>query len=187
MRVLIVALPALLAAGCVSQQMAPPQPTLQAIQLLRSANYPAMRVGDFAPAPTLSPSANKSMAIRGLTLSSPYDNSFAKYLGATLEADLRGAGKLDPNSDLVVEGLLTQSYDDAGIGTGAAMLGSKFTLLRAGKLVFEKELNVDAHWDSNFVGAVAIPDAANNYTSLYDKLVLKLFSDNDFRTAIEAH
>jgi hypothetical protein len=90
-------------------------------------------------------------------------------------------GKLDPNSDLVVEGLLTASDVDSSVGT--AKLGAKFSLKRAGKPVFEKTLSVDAKWESTFIGAVAIPDAMNNYYALYDKLTLSLLTDADFKAA----
>jgi hypothetical protein len=121
--------------------------------------------------------------MRSVVLSSPYDGSFAKYLAKTIDTDLAAGGKLDPNSDLVINGLLTASDETDGMSEGDAELGAKFTLTKGGKVIFEKQMLVGAHWDSNFVGAVAIPDAINNYTSLYDKLAIKLFEDKDFAAA----
>jgi len=178
---LIVALAGLAVSGCVSVKMGSPQPSLQTLEALRASDYPAMRVGAFAPAPGLPASLDRSAGIRAVSLSSPEDGSFAKYLGKTLETDLRMTGKLDPNSDLVVDGLLTASEVDSSVGT--AKLGAKFSLTRDGKPVFEKTLWVDAKWESTFVGAVAIPDAINNYTALYDKLALSLLTDADFKVA----
>ena len=44
-------------------------------------------------------------------------------------------------------------------------------------------MSVDAKWESTFIGAVAIPDAMNNYYALYDKLTLSLLTDADFKAA----
>jgi hypothetical protein len=161
--------------------MGSPQPSLQTLEALRASDLPAMRVGSFALAPGLPAELDKSAGVRAASLTSPEDGSFAKYLGKTLETDLRMTGKLDPNSDLVVEGLLTANDVDSSVGT--AKLGAKFSLLRAGKPVFEKTLSADAKWESTFIGAVAIPDAINNYTALYDKLALSLLTDADFKAA----
>ena len=109
----------------------------------------------------------------------------AKYLGNALENDLRMGGKLDPKADLVLEGLLTASDLDTGMDTGKGNLGAKFSLKRDGKSIFEKDLSVQAQWDSSFVGAVAIPEAINQYTALYDKLATALFTDSDFKAAVK--
>jgi len=185
-RYLLIVLVGLTASGCISQNMAAPQPSMPVLEILRSSDLPVMQVGKFALAPGKSASLDKSVGIRSVSLSSPYEGSFAKYLQQTLETDLRAAGKLDANADTVLEGLLTQSDVDAGIGTGTAVLGAKFSLLKGGKSVFEKDLAVHAQWDSSFIGAVAIPDAVNQYSSLYEKLVLELVSDKDFKAAAKA-
>jgi hypothetical protein len=171
------------AAGCVTQPMTDHHPSMQVLELLRNGNLPAMRVGDFTPGPGLSPRDDQSLGIRALTLVSPYDHSFSKYLQKSLEADLQLAGKLDPASSLTIEGELTDSRIDAGIGTGSATLSGKFELLKSGKQAFEKSFSVRAEWDSAFVGATAIPDAANQYTSLYDKLIVEFLADPDFKAA----
>lgn len=180
-QIFVLALAGFAASGCVSVKMGSPQPSLQTLEALRTGDLPAMRVGTFALAPGLPASLDTSAGVRAASLSSPEGGSFAKYLGKTLETDLRMTGKLDPNSDLVVEGLLTASAVNSSVGT--ANLGAKFSLVRAGKPVFEKSYSVDAKWEATFIGAVAIPDAINNYTALYDKLALSLLTDADFKAA----
>ncbi len=93
------------------------------------------------------------------------------------------AGRFDPNSHLVLEGLLTRRDVDSTPGTGRAALAAHFTLRRDAAVVYEKDLDVDAKWDSSFLGAVAIPDAINNFTGLFDKLSVKLLSDPDLAAA----
>jgi hypothetical protein len=185
-RYLLIVVIGLAVSGCISRPLATPQPSMQALEVLRSSDMPAMRVGTFALAPGLPASLDKSVTIRSVTLVSPNDNSFAKYLGKALETNLQAAGKLDANSDLVFEGLLTQSDVDAGIGTGTASLGAKFSLLRGGKPVFEKDLVVHSRWDSSFIGAIAIPEAINQYTALYGNLISELMADKDVKTAARA-
>jgi len=171
-----------LVAGC-TQTLPPPQPSLAALEILRAGSLPRMHTGSFAPAPGLRPDVDQHVAIRSVVLNSPYDGSLSKYLGKAIDADLAAAGKLDPNSDLVISGLLTNSDESDGFSVGHAELSANITLTKAGRTVFQKDLAVEAHWDSNFVGAIAIPDAINNYTSLYDKLAIKLFEDKDFAAA----
>ncbi len=181
-KLIIIAL-AGLTAGC-AQSLGAHQVSLQAIEMLRADSIPAMRVGTFALAPGHNPSMDRSVTIRSVNLSSPDNGSFAAYLGKALEMDLRAAGKLDANSTLVVQGLLTDSKVDTGISTGDAVLGAKFSLSRGGSTVFEKDVTVRSQWDSSFVGAIAIPEAMNQYTALYDKLILQLLIDGDFRRAL---
>jgi hypothetical protein len=180
---LLLALLGVVVSGCVTQPMGTPQASMAVVQKLRAADLPAMKVGNFVPAPKLRAGADSSAEIRALTLVSPIDKSFAKYLGKTIEENLKAAGKLDPNTGLVVEALLTETDVDSTIGTGTAKLGAQFTLRRDGQSVFTKHLLVDDRWDSVFLGAVAIPDAANHYTMLYDRLAEALFTDADFLAA----
>ncbi len=184
-RILIVALTGLTLCAC-AQQMGSPQPSLQTLEAVRSSDIPAMRVGNFALAPGLPASLDKSVGSRSVSLQSPEGGSLSKYLAKTLETDLRTGGKLDPNADMVLEGLLTASDLNTGISTGDGKLGAKFSLMKGGKSIFEKDISVNAKWDSSFIGAVAIPEAINQYTALYDKLAAALFTDSDFKTAAKA-
>ena len=172
-----------LTAGC-AQSLGAHQVSLDAVQTLRGSDIPAMRLGTFALAPGRSAAMDKGVVIRSVNLTSPDGGSFASYLSKALETDLRAAGKYDESSVLVVQGLLTDSSVDAGISTGDAVLGAKFSLVRSGNAIFEKEITVRSKWDSSFVGAVAIPEAVNQYSALYDKLVLQFLTDADFKRAV---
>lgn len=175
----------LLAGGCATQ-MGAPRPSLPVLESLRSSGLPAMRVGQFARGPSLSASDDHSIGIRASSLSSPVNGSFAAYLGETLTQNLRAAGLLDANSNLVIEGLLTRSEVGSGLPNGHGALAARFTLTRNGQVLFDRELTVEAEWPSSFIGAEAIPEAANQYGALYNKVVLRLFSDPEFRAAARA-
>ena len=174
-----------LLAGC-AQTLGSHQASLASLETLRAADVPTMNVGQFSLAPGRETSMDRSVVIRSVVLSSPDDGSFASYLKNTLETDLRAAGKYDPNASLSIAGALSDSHVDSGLSDGGARLAARFALARDGKTVFEKELAVDAAWPSSFVGAIAIPDAINNYSSLYEQLAIKLFQDPDFRAAASA-
>jgi hypothetical protein len=173
---------ALVASGC-AVPMGAPKASLPVLEELRAGGLPPMQVGRFAPDPMLNPDKDRSVSIRSWTVSSPVEGSFAHHLGATLTANLRAAGKLDPGGALVVEGLLTDSEVSSGLPDGHARLGARFKLVRDGKPLFERPLKVEATWPSTFIGAEAIPDASYHFNQLFDQLVLKLVSDPDFKAA----
>ena len=180
---LIVAL-GLLAAGCTAQ-MGMPQASLSTIEKVRSPDIAVMRVGNFVPVPALAGAKDKSMSLRADSLTSPVDDSFAKYLGRTIEVNLKAAGKYDANSPLVLDGILTESDVRTPFGTSSGELGAKFTLVKSGSTVFEKHIEVTDQWESSVIAAIAVPDSINHYTALFDKLTAELFTDKDFVTALK--
>ena len=119
-------------------------------------DVPAIRIGTFGLGPKITPADDKSITIRAINVLKAPGGSFAGYLKSTLEADLKAGGKLDPDAPIVLQGLLTRSDLSSAIGTGTGVLGARFTLLKDGKTVFDKELTVNASWDSSFLGALAI-------------------------------
>jgi hypothetical protein len=174
---------ALSAAGCAAS-IGAVQPSFSAVEAVHQVDVPVMSVGTFAPGPKVE---DRSITVRAINVLKAPGGSFSGYLKSTLEADLKAGGKLDPGAPIVLQGVLTRSDLSSAIGTGTAVLGAHFTLLRDGKSVFEKDLSVNASWDSSFLGAVAIPDAINQYTALYEKLSVALLTDADFKAAVGAH
>ncbi len=182
LRALIAVAGCLTLAACAEAPLPPPEATLDNIQAVRAGNLPPLRVGAFTAAPGKPTEMDKSVAVRAGVQPAP-GGSFAKYLGDTLAADLKGAGKLDDSSTLVISGLVTETHLDSAMQSPHAALAAKFTLIRGGVTVFEKVLRVESSWDGDFMGAVAIPDAFNHYTGLFPKLAAALFADPDFQAA----
>lgn len=170
--------------GCAQVKLAAPAANVDNIQRIKASGMVPVAVGDFKLAPGKDPALDQKVSIRSNTFYSPYDSSFAKYLGETLNADLRGAGVLAPSSTTTIRGELTQSMVDASIGQGQGALAGRFIVQNEGKTSFDKELKVGATWESSFVGAVAIPAAINEYVALYHKLIGQLLDDPDFRKAV---
>ena len=170
--------------GCAQVKLAAPTASVDNIQRAKASGMAPVMVGDFKLAPGKDAALDQRVSIRSNSFYSPFDSSFAKYLGETLSADLRGAGVLAPSSTTTIRGELTQSMVDASIGQGQGALAGRFVVQKDGKTSFDKELKVGATWESSFVGAVAIPAAINEYVALYHKLVGQLLDDADFRKAV---
>ena len=169
-------------AACAMEPLPPPEATLDSIQAIRASGLPAIGVGAFSAAPGQPTEMDKEIVVRAGAQPAP-NGSFARYLGDTLAVQLKGAGKLDPNSTLIVSGVVTDTHADSAMPTARAALAAKFKLVRNGKPVFEKTLAVQSTWTSDFVGAVAIPDAFNHYVGLFSQLATKLFTDPEFVAA----
>jgi hypothetical protein len=168
---LVFALAAIGVSGCAMGALPPAQ-----------AHVAPMRVGAFTPAPGEATEMDRSVSVRAGVQSAP-GGSFATYLGDLLEADLKSAGRFDASSDLVVSGVVTHTHVDSGLPHGHAALGATFHVTRGGVTVLDKALSTNATWDSDFVGAAAIPDALNHYLGLFEQKVRDLAADPDFRAA----
>jgi hypothetical protein len=173
---------ALLAAlgGCAIAPLSAPQPNLESIQAIGAAGLAPLAVGAFSAAPGRPTEMDHTIHARADFDHAP-DGSFAKYLGDTLAAQLHAAGRLDPASPCVVSGVIT----DAGLVTQQAMsegrLAARFTVTRGGRVVFEKTFSVSDRWNSDYLAAVAVPDAFNHYAGFFPKLVGELLADRDFQ------
>lgn len=170
--------------GCASVKMPAPTASASTLEKLRTANLAPSAVGRFGLAAGLNPKIDQSVGgLRGSSIHAA-NGSFAQQLREVVIVELKAAGLYDEKSPIKIEAQLTDSQVDAGIKTGTAKLAANFTVDKAGKRVFEKTLSVGSQWDSSFAGAIAIPEAINQYTSLYKALVSKLFDDKDFRAAL---
>lgn len=168
--------------GCAQIKMGAPSPSVDNIQKAKASGMAPAALGEFAPAPGKPAGFDAGLDVRSNTLSSPIDG--AKYLKETLATELKSAGLLDGASTTVIQGQLTQSELAVPVSQASGTLGARFVVVRAGRTVYDKELKVSASWESSFVGAVAIPAAVNEYTSLYRKLVGQLLDDAEFRRAM---
>jgi hypothetical protein len=182
-RFAIVVIGALATSACAMGPLPTPQASIENLQAVRAAGIAPVALGDFVLAPGKPKSMDRTLTIRAGIVSAPGDGSFASYLRQTLSAELAAGGKLDAGSTIVISGELTRSDVDAGVSRGHAFLGARFIVTREGKVAYDKPLEVEADWDGDFLGAVAIPAAMNHYNALYPKLVGALLSDTEFKNA----
>ena len=172
----------LMLGACALPALTTPEANLDSIQAIRAAGLPALAVGAFTPAPGAPTRMDNTVMARAGMQSAP-EGSFAKYLGDTLAAQLKGAGRLDPTAPSVVSGVITDTYLATERATSEGRLAARFTLTRGGHVVFEKTFSVSESWDSDFYGDVAIHDAFNHYAGFFPKLVAELLADKDFQAA----
>lgn len=178
-RLAAAAFAAVLLGACTTQIDALP-PSFETLQVMREAGIPPMALGRFTRGPN---GAGRSVTIRLSSMKAPKGADFAEFLGATFETELRAAGKLDPAAPVVIEGVLTESRVGEDFAKGGASLGAQIVLRRSGAVIFTREYRVDTRWQSDFIGAIAIPEAFRQYNSLYALLVRKVLSDPDFLAA----
>ena len=186
-RLLRVAFAVLLGAtliGCASVKLPAPTASATTVEKVRAANLAAATAGTFSIAPGKPAEMDSTLGgLRGSSLSAA-SGSFSQQLKDEIVATLKAANLYNERAPIVIEGRLTDSKVDAAIGTGTARLAAQFSVTRDSKRVFDKELAVDAKWESSFVGAIALPAAINQYSALYKTLVAKLFDDTEFRAAL---
>jgi len=175
---------AVLLVGCANVKLPEPSASVDNVQKARASGMAPVVVGTFKLAPGKDASLDQDVTIRSNRFYSPYDSSFSKYLAQTLAADLRAAGLLAADSRRTIQGELTQSTVDASIAQGRGSLAGRFSVLDEGRKTYDKELKVEATWESSFAGAVAIPKAINEYLALYHKLIAQLLDDPEFRKAV---
>jgi len=181
---LILLLTVLAVTGCATIKLDVPGATANTVEKLRAANLSPTQVGSFKIAPGKDASMDTSLGgLRSGSLA-PAHGGWSQFLKDTLVTELTAAGLYDPASRFVIEGQLTDSRVDAAIGTGTARLAARFIVTNNGYAAYDKELTVDASWPSSFAGAVAIPEAMNQYGALYKKLAASLFDDPDFQSAL---
>ena len=171
--------------GCAQITMGAPQPTAENTANLRKANLAETRLGSFSLDAGKSAQMDKGHSLRGAnSVQAPTNGSFAEYLKESLRVELAAAGLLNPKAEAVISGVLLDSQLEPSIGMGTGSIKARFTVMKGSEKRYEKELAARSEWESSFMGAVAIPAAAQQYEGLYRKLVGQLISDPDFRRAL---
>lgn len=129
----------------------------------------------------------KQLSMRGNTATSPYGPTFASYVENAIRQDLSISGRYSDSSRTRIVGvLLKNDVDASGFSTGTGICEVEFSLLNNSNVLYKKRITQNHQWESSFVGAVAIPKATNEYPVMVERLLNKLFSDNDFIKAIKS-
>jgi hypothetical protein len=173
---------AALASGC---SMTAPKYTasLDNVQNLKDANIQPTKVGVFTSVPVNDNQA--TISLRGSSLASPYEGSYAKYLAEALTQELSMAGKLAPDAQIEVTGALLKNDISIPVSTGTADITAGFTVTRGGTVRYDRSKSIHETWDSSFIGAIAIPRAQEEYPVMVQKLLAELYADPDFIQALK--
>jgi hypothetical protein len=151
--------------------------------VLKEAGLDKVSIGDVAKSP---PKAKvERISARGSGVKSPY-GSYREYLREALKAEFDQAGLLDPNANLVIEGMLLQnSLSAAGLSRNHGDISAELTIKRDRALVWKGTKSCRHEWDSTLLGAIAIPRAVENYGILWRLLVAEFLKDPEFMAALK--
>jgi hypothetical protein len=171
-------------AGCMHTRIDETPPSIETLKLLRAAEVPAISLGSFTDGGGKRPIA-RTVVIRGSTMKPPKGSSFAEFLKLSFESELKAAGKLDPGAPVAISAILTESRASENLSKGGAALAAEISVVRGSTQIFKKPYRVDTLWKSDFIGALAIPEAFRQYNALYPLLVRQVFADPDFQMALK--
>jgi hypothetical protein len=159
-------------------------PSIENVESLKKIGATGpLKTGTFGVTPGMAGAT--SISLRGNSMASPVGTNFGDYLAAALKQELELAKLYSPQSGVEISGTLTTNNIDAGgISTNSGQIEARFVVSSGGKVLFDKAKRVERKWESSFVGATAIPLAANNYTFMVQSLVSALIADPDFVAAI---
>jgi hypothetical protein len=158
--------------------------SIENVQKIKDADTQPVKVGTFESTPGKG-NANP-ISLRGSSLASPYDSSFAKYIAEALRQDLELAGRLAPDAKIEISGALQKNdINIPAVGSGTGDLEARFIVKRAGETRYDQVKAIHDVWDSSFVGAVAIPRAQARYPVMVQKLLAELYADPAFIEALK--
>jgi hypothetical protein len=159
-------------------------PSLENVQKLKDADLQSSQVGKFQSTPGRSNPV--AISIRGSSLKSPYNGSYAEYLADAVTQELSMAGRLAPDSQVQITGTLQKNdINAAGVSTASGDIEARFVVTRAGAVTYDKVTTVHDEWDSSFVGGIAIPRAQQRYPVIVQKLLGALYADSAFLQALK--
>lgn len=179
----LIALSAVVESGC--SLMAPQySASMDNVQKLKDAGNYNAKVGSFTS--QKDPENANPISLRGSSLSSPYESSYAAYLQEAIKQELSLAGKLAAGADLEVTGvLLKNDLDASGFSTGYGKMEAKFVIKKGSQVLYDKTKSAQTQWESSFAGAIAIPRAQQEYPRLVQKLLAELYADESFLRALK--
>lgn len=159
-------------------------PSIDNVETLKKIQgAPAVKTGAIAVTAGMPGAA--SLQLRANTMTSPVGKNYGDYIAAALRQELELAKLYNPQSGVEISGtLLKNNIDAGGISTNAGQIEARFVVTANGQVRFDKVKRIEKKWESSFVGAVAIPLAANNYPLMVQSLVAALVTDPDFVKAI---
>ena len=176
---------AMISSGC--SIMAPPySPSPENLQLLRDGGKYTACVAEFGSQP--GEQNENPISIRGNTINSPYNGSYAGYLAEALRQELAMAGKWSQSAETAVTGtVLTNTVHAPPASTGTVDIKVRFAVVRGSRKSYEQDKSVHHEFPSEFAGPIAIPRAIQEYQFAVHKLLAELYRDQAFVAALKSH
>lgn len=179
---LLIIFATIFSAGC--SMMAPQySASIDNVQFLKKAGDFTASVGEFTSSNDKE-NANP-ISIRGSSLNSPYQNSYAAYLAEAIKQELSIAHKLSTKANIELSGTLTKNDIDAVAGTAHSDIEARFIVKNNGVVSYDQVKSVHHEWESSFFGNIAIPRAVQEYPNMVQKLLAALYADRAFINALK--
>jgi hypothetical protein len=172
-----------LGTGC--SMMAPQySASLDNVQMLKDTGNYTARVGEFTSSKDKA-NANP-LTIRGSSLVSPYQESYANYIAEAIRQELSLAKKMSSDASVEISGILLKNdLDASGFTLGFAEIQARFIVKRSGQVRYDQMKSVRHEFPSSFAGAIAIPRAVQEYPVTIQKLLASLYTDKAFINALK--
>lgn len=183
---LIVRAGALIAAmlcGACATHLAPPYtPDYESVDRLKAASLPPVAVNPVQPN---NPDAKvNKITLRGARLGAA-NGTFARYVEEALIRDLKEAGLYSAESPTRISAtLLVNDVDVTGFVTGDGTLDLEVVVTRADKTRLRKTYKTVTHFDSNFMGMIALQQGMAAYPALVRAALKQIYADPEFINAI---
>lgn len=173
---------ALLVTGC-STTAPQYSSSLDNVATLKNQGGPA-KVGTFQSSPAKE-NANP-ISLRGSSMQSPYQNSYASYLAEALKQELSLAGRYSGDAANEISGtLLKNDIDATGFSTGTGVIEARIVVKNGDTMKYDKVHAATHQWNSSFAGNIAIPNAIAAYPALVNRLLAAIYADPEFKAALK--
>ena len=127
-----------------------------------------------------------SLALRAVSMTSPYGDSFSDYISTSLKNQLSLNDLYDSKSNIRIDTkLLKNEVDIWGFSTASYDLSAQFLIRKDKTLLYDKVIQVRHEFPSHFVGQIAIENGMANYPIAVKKLISKFLSDEDALKVLE--
>lgn len=158
-------------------------PSIDNVEMIKKSGARPAKVVDISVTPGMAGAS--SLQLRANSMVSSVGSHYGDYIAAALRQELDLAGLLSAQSGVAVSGtLLKNNIDAGGFSTNSGQIEARFIVTAQGQVRYSKVKAISHQWESSFVGATAIPLAANNYPVMVQKLIAALVADPDFVRAL---
>jgi hypothetical protein len=168
--------------ACASINASSYTPSVENIETLKSAGPLQTRVRTFsADTTTDNP---YPVQVRAARMVSPVGGSFGAYVSNALATELAMSDAVSPDARVEISGALLKNDVDAAVGQGTGTVSVRFVVRRGTQVVYDSVKTATDHWDSSFMGNIAIPAATAAYPHIIQKLLASLYADPLFLASV---
>lgn len=129
--------------------------------------------------------SQEKVSIRGTNLESPHGDNLIDYIEYAITAEFKKAGIFSSNSSkkLFAEIRINRIWA-SGVSEGRGQIDAEFSIINRDETEYNNTIVANKIWDSSFLGAIAITNAAQAYKMLVQELLSNLYSDEKFIKAL---